>query len=284
MMVGMSDAGNLFDHLTQAWVRRTGRKVSFADYRWLRGPTGDPNQIDDRWLRREAEHLGGNLVEGGGLLDRMTDLGSDGFDPARLAKPIVEFYERTSDWRMEVSCEWSNAALPFGWLLTSLFSQRLRQLNLPLRSVETAQGIDSRIVVVQDLNGSRLGAAWLRTLRATGQTIYSGWYGMTTLPESRRRSLRVVFPLPNGNVTVFLRPEVRPDGALVLASPVGPFGTEGAYLVVARPDGETGWVKRVPLAEEFFVSVNDEGTLRTNHTLTVWQIPVLQLHYRMAKA
>ena len=40
--------------------------------------------------------------------------------------------------------------------------------------LDTAQGIDSRIVVVQDQSESRLGAAWLRTLRATGQTIYSG--------------------------------------------------------------------------------------------------------------
>ena len=97
---------------------------------------------------------------------------------------------------------------------------------------------------------------WLRTLRATGRTIYSGWYGTTTLPESHRPSLRVVFPLPNGSVTVFLRPEVRPDGDLVLASPIGPFGTEGAYLVVVGSDRESGWVRRVPLAEEFVVLVD----------------------------
>jgi len=283
MMFGMREAGNLFDHVTQAWVRRTGRKVSFAALPWLIGPTGDRDQIDDGWLRREAEHLGGNLIEGGGLLDRMTDLGGDGFDPGLLAKPIVEFYERTSDWRMDVWSQWSTAAWPFGWLLTSVFSQRLGQLNLPLRSLDTAHGIDSRIVVVQDHNGFRLGAAWFRTLRATERTIYSGWYGTTTLPESHRPSLRVVFPLPNGNVTVFLRPEVRPDGALVLASPIGPFGTEGAYLVVVGSDRESGWVRRVPLAEEFVVSVDDEGTLRTDHTLSFWRVPVFRLHYRMTK-
>lgn len=282
MMVGMREPGNLLDRVTQAWVRRTGRKVSFATFPWLFGPTGDQNQIEDGWLRREAEH-GGNLIEGGGLLDRMTDLEGDGFDPALLAKPIVEFYERTSDWRMDVRSQWSAAAWPFGWLLTSVFSQRLGQLNLPLRSLDTAHGIDSRVVVVQNQNGSRLGAAWLRTLRATGRTIYSGWYGTTTLPESRRPSLRVVFPLPNGNVTVFLRPEVRPDGALVLASPVGPFGTEGAYLAVVGCDRESRWVRRVPLAEEFVVSVDDEGTLRTDHTLSLWRVPVFRLRYRMTR-
>ena len=102
MMVGMREAGNPFDYITQAWVRRTGWKISFAAFPWLLGPTGDRTQIEDGWLHREAEHLGGNLIEGGGLLDRMTDLGGDGFDPAFLAKPIVEFYERTSDWRMDV--------------------------------------------------------------------------------------------------------------------------------------------------------------------------------------
>jgi len=118
--------------------------------------------------------------------------------------------------------------------------QRLGKLNLTLRSLDTAHGIDSRIVVVQDHNGTRLGAAWLRTLRATERTIYSGWYGTTTLPESHRPSPRVVFPLPNGNVTAFLRPEVRPDGALVLASPIGPFGTVHTWSLLALTGSPVG--------------------------------------------
>jgi hypothetical protein len=283
MMVGMTDVGDAADHVTQEWVRRTGRKISFAAYPWLIGPISEPNESEDAWLRREAVRLGGDLVGGGGLLGRMSDLAGDDFDPARLTKPIAEFYEQTSDWRMEVWSQWSAAAWPFGWLLSSVFSRRLGQLNLPLRPLDTAHGMDSRIVVVQDQHGSQVGAAWLRTLRATGETIYSGWYGTATLPAAHRPSLRVVFPLPKGNLTVFLRPEIRPDGALVLASPIGPFGTDGAYLVVAHPDRQSGWVRRIPLAEEFVVSVDDEGTLRTDHTLKLWRIPVFELHYRMAK-
>jgi hypothetical protein len=41
-----------------------------------------------------------------------------------------------------------------------------------------------------------LGAAWLRTLRRTGKTIYSGWYGAAALPGRDQPSVRVVFPLP----------------------------------------------------------------------------------------
>lgn len=280
---GVTDGGKLVDRSTQAWVRTTGRKITFAEYPWLSGPIGAPSQIADEWLQREAERLGGILAEGGGLLERMSDLAGGDFDPSRLAKPIVEFYEKTSEYRMEVWSKWSPAAWPVGWLITSLFSRRLDQLNLPLRPLDVANGMDSRIVLIQGSSGSRLGAAWLRTLRATGQTVYSGWYGPVILPGAERRSLRVVFPLPNGSVMVFLRPEVRADGALVLRSPIGPFGAEGAYLVVSESDRASGWARRLPLAEEFVVSVDEEGTLRTDHSLTLWRIPVIQLRYRIER-
>ena len=80
---------------------------------------------------------------------------------------------------------------------------------------------------------------------------------------------------------MLLRPEVRSDGALTLTSPLGPFGSHGGYLVVARPDHKSGWVRRVPLAERFVVFVDDEGVLRTDHELNLNQVPVLRLHYRL---
>jgi len=149
--------------------------------------------------------------------------------------------------------------------------------------------MDSRVVVVQDPSGSRLGAAWVRTQRTSQQTVYSGWYGALTLPGSESPSLRVVFPLPNGNVTVFLPPEVRSDGGLVLKSPVGAFGTEGAYLIVSESNRASGWVRRVPLSEQFLIPeqflirVDDEGTLRADHDLALGKIPVVQLRYRIER-
>jgi len=83
---------------------------------------------------------------------------------------------------MDVRTRWNLAALPFGWLISSIFSRRLDQLNLPLRPSDVADGIESRIIVVRDKLGARLGAAWLRTLCATGRTIYSGWYDTVTMP------------------------------------------------------------------------------------------------------
>ena len=90
-----------------------------------------------------------------------------------------------------------------------------------------------------------------------------------------------MFPLPNGSVTVFLRPENGVGGALRLISPVGRFGDAGAYLIATSEDGRTAWVRRVPLAEQFDVYVDADGVLRTDHSLDLWHIPVIRLHYRM---
>jgi hypothetical protein len=276
----VSSRGSLIDLATQKRVRFTGQSVSLTTHPWLVGPVGDPHRIGDEWLVREAARLDGTVIEGGGLLADLSALAGDGFDPSALAPPIVEFYEATSLWRMEVWSQWCPVAWPFGWLLSAVFARRLEQLALPLRPLDVARGMDSRVVAVRDQLGTQLGAAWLRTLRSTGQTVYSGWYGTTTLPEARQPSVRVAFPLPNGSVTVFLRPENGPDGSLILSSPLARFGSDGAYLIVAKDDG-SGWSRRVPLAERFHVYLDEEGVLRTDHALNLWHLPVIRLHYRL---
>jgi hypothetical protein len=279
----MPDEGFLIDRATQAWVRATGRRIDLDEHPWLRGPTGSPRLIADEWLEREAARLGGVLADGGGLFDPMSVLACHGFDPCQLDPAVVEFYEHTADWRLEVWSQWCPAAWPFGWLLSAVFANRLQQLSLPLRPLDAAYGMDSRVVTVTGPGGARLGAAWLRTLRSSRQTVYSGWYGSALLPGARSPSVRVVFPLPNGSVTVFLHPEVGSDGSLILTSPRGGFGDDGAYLIVARPDDRSAWVRRVPIEERFVVWRDDEGILRTDHALNLWNIPVIRLHYRLER-
>jgi hypothetical protein len=244
MISVVASSGRAVDRVTQAWVRLTGREVSFEEHPWLRGPVGDPERIGDEWLEPEAQRLGGTLTEGGGLLASMELLAGDRFDPSALAGPVVDFYEDTARWRLEVWSQWCPAAWPFGWLLSSVFARRLEQLALPLRPLDVAQGMDSRVVAVRGPDGAQLGAAWLRNLRSTGQLVYSGWYGVVTLPRRQAPSIRVVFPLPNGSISVFLRPEVGPDGSLVLVSPQGTFGDDGATSSWRNPmatrDGHEG--------------------------------------------
>jgi hypothetical protein len=271
--------GVAIDRLTQSWVRATGRLVDVDADSWLDGPVGDATRIAHDWLPREAQRLRGRQCEGGGLIASFDVLACDDFDPALLAPQIVKFYEQTADWRMDVWSQWCPVAIPGGWLISALFAKRLQQLALPLRPLDAAQGMDSRVVTVRDEHGAQLGAAWLRTLRSTGQVVYSGFYGTERLPNTTHTSVRVAFPLPNGNVTVFLRPSIEPDGALVLTSPIAEHGDDGAYLLVRH--GQRAWARRVPLAERFRVYVDEEGTLRTDHALNLWSVPVLCFHYRL---
>ena len=275
---------SLIDGATQRWVRATGRRVEFEIDGWLRTPVGDSDRIGDQWLEGEAQRLGGAIKLGGGLLPSMASLIGDGFDPGALHPSITEFYEATTDWRLDVWSQWSPVAWPFGWLLSAVFAHRLEQLSLPLRPLDTSRGMDSRVVSVLNNDGEQLGAAWMRTLRSTGATVYSGWYDITTLPRKARPSVRVAFPLPNGSITVYLRPENGPHGSLRLVSPVGAFGDDGAYLIVVRRDRRGGWAKRVALSEEFVVFVDEEGVLRTDHALNLQRIPVVRLHYRIERS
>jgi hypothetical protein len=277
----VDDRGFAIDRATQAWVRATGRRLSFDAVPWLSGPIGDPRLIGDNWLAGEAGRLGGAVSEGGGLLGSVMDLAGEGFDPTALAPPIRDFYERTDQWRLEVWSQWCPVAWPFGWLLSAVFSRRLEQLSLPLRPLDVAHGMDSRVLTVHDPEGHQLGAAWFRNLRATGQTVYSGFYGTVQLPKAQRPAIRVAFPLPNGNITVFLRPDNGPTGGLILPSPTARFGDIGAYLVLADRDRTHCWARRVPLAERFEVWVDRDGLARTDHALDLGQLPVIRLHYRM---
>lgn len=274
-------SGRLIDRSTQAWVRATGTIIEFAAEPWLLGPSGGTEVVADDWLPIEAKRLGGIVAEGRGLVDHFDRLNGPGFNAAQLASPIIQFYERTAEWRLEAWSQWSPVAWPFGWMLSALFARRLQQLSLPLRPIEVAQGMDSRVLAVVAPDGSQVGSAWLRRLRSTGQNVYSGWYGIVQLPNTDRPSIRVMFPLPNGSVAVFLRPDVRDDGALVLTSPLGRFGDDGAYLIVSRAGTSSASVRRVPLVERFVVWVDDEGTLRADHELNLWRVPVLRFHYRL---
>lgn len=278
-------SGALIDRATQRWVIATGRPVRFPQHPWLDGPVGAPDGIADDWIGQHAARVDATLTEDGtgGLLDlRRCD--GPGFDADRLEPRIRDFYAATARWQLDVWSRWSRWAEPGGRLLDALFATRLRQLALPIDPLRTAYGMDSRVAVFTGPGGDHLGTAWQRTLRADGSTVFGGFYGTATLPGATRPSVRVVFPLPNGSLTVLLRPDVRDGGALRLTSPPGAFGQDGAYLVV-RPDaGDHGWARRVPLPERFDVFVDPAGELRCDHRLHLHRAEVLRLHYRLRLA
>jgi hypothetical protein len=72
------------------------------------------------------------------------------------------------------------------------------------------------------------------------------------------------------------------QGGLHLRSPLGRFGTDGAYLVLRRRNGVMN-ARRVPIAEHFHLYVDDEENVRTDHSLKLWNIPAVRLHYRLTR-
>jgi len=269
------------DLLTRKGWRLLGREVDLeGEHAWLRAPVSDGPTVGDGWIEAEACRHGGvaEREPSGGLVD-LADLDGPGFDASRLRPEVRDFYACTAGWRMEVWSGWSPAFWPGGELISRLFGRRVQQLALPVRPLDVAHGMDSEVVVIRDRDGRQASAAWLRRLRSTGEFVYSGCYSIRRLPGADRPSVHVAFPLEQGNVQVFLRPSVGDDGALLLESPPGEFGADGAYVVV-HDRGRT-FASRAPVHESFRVYVDDDGVLRTDHQLRMWSAQVLGLHYKL---
>ena len=278
--------GRALDMASRRWWRLAGRRVDLdGDHRWLDAPMCGPGPVGATWLRAEAERLGGFVredVSGGGLLSSMSVLDGAGFHAADLDQAVRHFYEHTACWRMEAWAQWSALFQPGGELVGRLFGRRVQQLALPVRPLDVAHGIDSRVVHLMDADGGQRAAGWLRTLSATGEFVYSGCYSARLLPASDQPSVHVAFPLESGNVQVFLRPRVQADGSLVLSSPPGAFGDNGAYVTVRN--GREAHAARVPIHERFHVYRDHRGVLRTDHELRLYRALVMRLHYRMQPA
>lgn len=274
------------DRATQRWVIRTGTKLALAEEEWLAGPVGAPEGIGESWIEQHAARVGARMVEepDGGLLPRLDVLDGGGFRAGDLHPTVRDFYEHTARWQLDVWSRWARWAEPGGRLLNAVFARRLRQLGLPLDPLEVAYGMATRVVHLRSATGAHLGTAWQRSLRSTGATVFGGLYSITDVPRGTRPAIRVAFPLPNGNITVLLRPEVTAQGTLRLVSPRGPFGSHGAYLVVSPDPQRHAWSRRVPLPEQFDVFVDDRGELRCDHQLRLGSAEVLRLHYRMRSA
>ena len=272
------------DRATRAFWRTTGRPVAVGgEQRWLDAPSSSGPVVGDGWLDAAADSLGGSTregQEGAGLVPDLARLDGPGFDAASLRPEVRDFYEHTSRWRMEVWTQWNPVFAPGGEAISRLFGRRVQQLALPTRPLDVARGMDSRVVTIHDAAGVQQAAGWVRTLRSTGDHVFSGCYSTRTLPGADRPSVHVAFPLQAGNVQVFLRPRVLPAGGLELSSPGGAFGQDGAYVVVQDDRGHHA--ARAPIHETFRVQVDDEGVLRTDHELRLWSARVVRLHYKLS--
>lgn len=285
-MLWLGDSrGYLADWITQLWVRATGRRMDLAEMPWLDGPVGPSRGIGVQYFSELAARQGLEVRSDGarGLLADFGALAAADFEPSAVHESVAEFYTRTSDYALDAWAEWCGVFRPFGWLLARLFSRRLQQLNVPLSGLDTSRGMTSDVLqLVDPTSGAVRHTAWVRQLLGSGHVLYAGDYSLVSLPGRRGPCVRVVFPLPNGNAMVVMRPEAHSDGSFSVVSAGRRFGDPGFYFTVRDGNGRA-WARYLrALKESIRVFPRENGVVRADHVLTLWGATFLRLHYRLS--
>jgi hypothetical protein len=276
--------GTLGAWVIYALVALFGRKRSREDDPWLTGPLGGPI-IGDRAYEETAKAEGLTVTRDakeGGLIPRFDALEGPTFDPARVHPSIRDFYENTHAYRLDT---WATTYFPARlalWLLVTTISQRVEQLNFPLDGLATAEGMSSEILLLRRADGTIRYTGWFRKLARDNRVIYTGFY-MTEKPPLRDGPcVKVVFPMPNGNATVVLRPRNDDGDGFRLESIGEGWGDAGFYRV--QRSGKSIRVWRITtLHETFRLWVDEDEQVHCEHDIRFLKIRVLTLHYRIAR-
>ena len=270
----------------QIWVRITGKRIREADAPWLRCPLGERGRIGTGIYERIArdENLQIRVPAGAGLIPDFNVLRGPGFNPDAIHTAIRHFYEHAASYHLEVWTEVSLIGRFFLWLLVEFISRRMEQLNFPISSLEVAKGMNSEVVQLLDPSSGRLAyTGWLRRLKSSGHVIYAGLYSVVSVPGEKIPCVKVTFPC-NGSANVYLRPVEHPDGSFGLDSSGSAWGRSGFYRIV-RSGADHRRVRYVKTLHELFhVYVDDEGVLRTEHTISFLGLTIIRLHYKMSLA
>ena len=282
-MIWLGDRrGYLNDWLTQQWVRATGRKVKLTDQPWLDGPGGAPRGVGSHFFEEYATRHGLEILQDGtrGLIPDFAQLELP--EKGEIASTVRQFYERTSEYELDAWSEWCGFFRPLGRALALLFSRRLQQLNVPLSPLDSSKGMSSVVLALRDPASGRVRqTAWVRELHATKNTLYAGSYSVCRVPEYQLPCVKVVFPLPNGNAIVLMKPQAHPDGSFSGTSAGPKFGDAGFYFVVHAEAG-LAYARYVRgLKEAIRVYPTETSTVRADHILWLWGRRFLRLHYRM---
>jgi hypothetical protein len=274
------------DWASQQWNIWRGRRIGPEDMSWLMGPFGKVGAQADDFITTIAvdEELEVERdLKTGGLLSSINDLELSKPEYERLRPEIIDFYENTSLYELDLKIEWGSYFPIFGRLVSFLYSNRLNQLNFPMNRQEVSDGINSEVVALRDPNTRNIKyTAWYRTFISSGRVLYSGIYSTCKLP-SGKSCIKAVFPLPRGNATVILEPTVGINGGLCLASSGKQYGDPGFYFLVNDSKG-CHWAQYIPSFREYLdVFVDKRGKLRAEHTITLWKQRVFKIFFKMSR-
>jgi hypothetical protein len=276
---------SLQDWITQQWVILFGQKIDKSEQKWILGPFGELNGIGIKFIKQlaEKEHLTiDNQKNGKGLLQSIDQLNLSEIELDALSQNVIDFYQNTADYELKLKVKWNPLFQIFGILLRVIFSKRIEQLNVPIRSIKNSEGLTSEIIHLKDLKTNEIKRTiWLRAFKATGQVVYSGVYETCTMP-SGKTCIKAIFPLPNGNATVILTPRVGNNGELILESAGNRCGDSGFYFLLKDSKGQL-WTKYIKSFKDRLVVRNENENVTATQTLTLWNLRVLQFEYKIQK-
>jgi hypothetical protein len=192
----------------------------------------------DRWLPENPESPKG-------LSPDFHSFEREDFNLALLDPVLIEFYEQTCDFELEINGRWRWPFRLAGRLWSRVIARALGQLGLPGpdRPLESCL-LDSRMVDIDDdTDGRNAVRGWVRTWRDTGRFLYFATYAEHV--REGVRYMNIAFPLPGANMTSLLHLYLSADRGLALTSrhQHNFTGDQGVYLVV----GGRPW--RLPLDE-----------------------------------
>lgn len=276
---------SLQDWITQQWVILFGQKIDTLKHEWLLGPFGGINGIGLKYIK-ELAHNENLLIDsqekGKGLLDSIGHLGLSEHDLKKLSPDVIDFYENTSNYDLVLKAKWNPIFKVFGLLVKIIFSNRIEQLNVPIKDLEGSMGLTNQIIKLVDSQTNKVKrTVWLRTFKSTGKVVYSGVYGTCVLPNGPT-CIKAVFPLPNGNATVILAPRVGQNGELILDSSGQKIGDSGFYFLLMDSKSEI-WTKFIRSFKDTLVVGSENGRITATQTLTLWNLTVLRFEYGIRK-
>ena len=240
--------------------------------------------VGTNYVRDLAEVIGGKYeadAPDAGIVASLDDVAGPQFDPAGVQPLVREFYEHTTRFRLDIVPEWRLWVRPGYLLYRTLVARPVGQANVPINQRETLRGVRSRIDTITPDGADVIGVrGWIRSFADTDEPIYVGIY--TTYRHEGRGYVSVGFPVPQGSFTATLLPQPRPDGGLVLTSR-SPLAHPGHYLTYIDPGTRELTTVSVPgFAERLDVHTTD-GELRAEHAFSLYGLPFLVLHYRIAR-
>lgn len=269
------------DWITQQWVILFGQKIETSDYKWLLGPFGELHGIGVKFIQQLAdkEHLAiDNEKNGKGLIQSIQQLNLSEKEIDVLSCNVIDFYQNTADYELTLNVKWNPFFKIFGLLVRVVFSKRIEQLNVPIRSIENSETLTSEIIHLKDPKTKEVKRTiWLRAFQTTGQVVYSGVYETCVIP-SGKTCIKAIFPLPNGSATVILTPKVGENGELILESAGNRIGDSGFYFLLKDSKGQL-WTKYIKSFKDKLVVRSENENITASQTLTLWNLRVLKFEY-----